>query len=260
MTLERLQKVLAGAGVASRRAAEKMIQEGRVTVDGRVVTELGTKVDPDVQDVRADGERVKIRRPRTWAFHKPHGVVSTSSDPEGRTTVIDFFRDVSGRVFVVGRLDRDSEGLTIVTSDGELANRVAHPRYGTTKRYRVEVEGRIEAAKLREMERGVWLAEGRALASRARVVRRTRTSTEIEVTLTQGLNRQIRRMLSALGHDARKLVRVAVGPVELGDLKPGRRRPLTPEELEALAGAPAAKRARRPKPRRRKRSGRGGKK
>jgi len=239
---ERLQKVLAAAGLGSRRQCEELILTGRVEVDRQTVVELGTRVDPSGQEIRVDGEPLPRTRLVHYAVHKPPGVVSTSRDPAGRPRVIDLVPGGHGRLFAVGRLDLNSEGLILVTNDGELANRLTHPRYGVAKTYRVQVAGHPEPKILRQLCRGVRLAEGLARAESARVKSHHKASTYLEIVLREGRNREVRRMLAKTGHKVLRLVRIAVGPVRLGKLPPGAARPLTGAELKALrraAGKPA---------------------
>jgi 23S rRNA pseudouridine2605 synthase len=234
---QRLQKVLAAAGIGSRRRCEELIAAGRVEVDRQVVTELGTKVDAARQEIRLDG--VPLRTPKCvcYAVNKPPGVVSTSRDPSGRPRVVDLAPATGARLFCVGRLDLSSEGLILVTNDGELANRLTHPRYGVPKTYRVLVAGRPTHEVLAKLRRGVRLAEGLARVEQVRVKSRQQQSTVLEMVLREGRNREIRRALARLGHKVLRLVRIAVGPVRLGDLPPGGCRKLTGEELEALRRA-----------------------
>ena len=231
---ERLQKVLAAAGVASRRESEQLILEGRVEVDGVVVNQLGSRVEAGEQEIRVDGEVITVRKRLYFAVHKPSGVVSTSSDPSGRRRVIDLLPPDLGRVFNVGRLDLASEGLILVTNDGELANGLTHPRYGVEKTYQVQVAGRPGADVIQQMRRGVRLAEAFVKPVRVRVKSHRKQSTVLEMVLDEGRNREIRRLLARLGHKVQKLVRVAVGPVRLGDLPTGAYRPLTKAEVAEL--------------------------
>lgn len=248
---QRLQKVLAAAGVGSRRKCEELILAGRVEVDGQVVTQLGTKADPRRQQIRVDG--VPLAQPRRVYFmvHKPPGVVSTSRDPSGRPRVIDLV-PYSERLFTVGRLDLWSEGLMLVTNDGELANRLAHPRYGIEKTYQVEVAGVVSPAELKKLRGGVHLAEGVAGVVSARLKQRCKHSTLLEIVLAEGRNREIRRILARVGHKALRLKRVALGPVRLAELPPGAVRPLARQEVRELKQAAAG--GKRPAPRRAKRS------
>jgi 23S rRNA pseudouridine2605 synthase len=230
---ERLQKVLAAAGVGSRRDCEELIREGRVEVDRRVVTELGFRVDPDQQEVRVDGEVVRIARRVYYLVNKPQNVVCTNYDPDGRPRVIDLVPP-HDHLFTVGRLDRSSEGLILVTNDGELANRLAHPRYGVPKTYRVEVAGHPSLEELERLRKGVHLAEGKVQASEVHLKKRLKQSTLVEIVLREGRNREIRRMLAKLGHKALRLKRIALGPLKLGAVKPGDYRKLDRQEVEAL--------------------------
>ncbi len=230
---QRLQRILASAGFGSRRECEKLIEEGRCEVDGEIVTKLGTKVDPTKQKMRVDGIKVKFSRPQYYAVNKPPGVISTSSDPSGRMRVIDLI-DTNQRVYNVGRLDKSSEGLILVTNDGELANRLTHPRYGVKKIYMVQVVGRPEGSELKKLERGVYLAEGFAKVVGARIKKRTKDSTWLEITLDEGRNREIRRLLARIGHKVLRLRRVAIGPLRLGELPLGAHRRLERKEIEAL--------------------------
>jgi 23S rRNA pseudouridine2605 synthase len=241
---ERLQKVLASAGIASRRESEQLIREGRVEVDRQVITELGTRVDPQRQEIRVDGEALPRPKLVYFAVNKPAGVVSTSRDPAGRPRVIDLLPPDTPRVFAVGRLDLASEGLILVTNDGELANRLTHPRHGVEKIYQVQVAGDVEREVIGQLQRGIRLAEGFAHAKHVRVKSRRKRSTILEMVLDEGRNREIRRLLARVGHKVQGLKRVAVGPLRLGDLPPGAVRPLTTKEIEALkraaAGVPVA--------------------
>ena len=226
----RLNRLLARAGVASRRAADDLIAAGRVTVNGRVAA-VGTQVAED-DEVRVDGRALTAQAPVHLVLHKPAGVITTASDAGGRRTVLDLI-DVPERVFPVGRLDRDTTGLLIVTNDGELANRLMHPRHGVAKTYLAEVEGDPSAAALRRLAEGVELEDGPTAAAG---VRRLAPST-IELVIHEGRNRQVRRMLEAVGHPVRSLHRSAYGGIELGDLPSGGWRRLSAGELERLGRA-----------------------
>jgi 23S rRNA pseudouridine2605 synthase len=231
---QRLQKVLAAAGLGSRRQCEELITTGRVEVDRRIITELGAKVDPAAQEVRVDGQKLPSPKLHYYAVHKPPGVLSTNRDPSGRPRVIDLMPAGNVRLFTVGRLDLGSEGLILVTNDGELANRLTHPRYGVPKTYRVQVAGRPERDVLMKLRRGVHLAEGVARVEEVRIVSHHKESTILEMVLREGQNREIRRILARLEHKVLRLIRIAVGPVRLGTLPPGRWRTLTREEVAAL--------------------------
>ena len=236
---ERLQKVLASAGIASRRECEELIREGRVEVDRQVVTGLGTRVDPRRQEIRVDGETLSRPKLVYFAVNKPTGVVSTSRDPAGRPRVIDLLPPNAPRVFAVGRLDISSEGLILVTNDGELANRLTHPRHGVEKIYQVQVAGQVEREVLAQLHRGIHLAEGIAHAKHVRIKSRRKRSTILEMVLDEGRNREIRRLLARAGHKVERLKRVAVGPVRLGDLPAGAVRPLSRKEIDSLHRAAA---------------------
>jgi len=231
---DRLQKVLAAAGIASRRECEQLILEGRVEVDRQVVTELGTRVDPQRQEIRVDGEALPRPKLVYFAVNKPSGVVSTSRDPTGRPRVVDLLPPNTPRVFSVGRLDLSSEGLILVTNDGELANGLTHPRHGVEKIYQVQVAGQVERDVLAQLHRGMHLAEGFAHAKRVRIKSRSKRSTILEMVLDEGRNREIRRLLARAGHKVQRLKRVAVGPVRLGDLPTGAVRALSKKEIDSL--------------------------
>jgi len=239
MPAERLQKLLARAGVGSRRACEDIITAGRVMVDGRVVTELGTKADPQTQDVRLDGSRLHPERPEYWLLNKPKGVVCTNLDPAGRSRPVDLMQHYTQtRLFPVGRLDADSKGLLLMTNDGLFANRLTHPRYEVSKTYVATVAGDVTPDDLRRLRRGVWLAEGRTRPAQVRVVRRGHTRSTLEVTIREGRNRQIRRTLARLGHNVWELVRTRIGRLTLRGVGAGHARPLTPDEVEYLKKLP----------------------
>ena len=230
---ERLQKVLARAGVGSRRACEALIEEGRVEVDGKVVTALGTRVNVLEQKIRVDGELKASHRQTYYMVNKPVGVVSTNRDPEGRRRVIDLIHS-DLRLFPVGRLDRTSEGLILVTNDGQLANRLTHPRYRVPKTYLVRVVGRISFAEIKQLAHGVHLAEGYAQPESVHIKRHHRQSTDLEIVLREGRNREIRRLLARVGHKVINLCRTAVGSIKLGSLPSGSYRKLTPAEVRKL--------------------------
>ncbi len=231
---QRLQKVLAAAGLGSRRECEELITSGRVQVDGQTVMALGTKVDPAEQQIRVDGEA--LRRPRKMYFlvHKPPGVLSTNRDPAGRPRVVDLVPSGPERLYAVGRLDQSSEGLILVTNDGTLANQVTHPRYGVSKTYQVLVAGTPSPEALERLLSGIHLAEGVARVDRLEVKAQHAKSTQLEMVLSEGRNREIRRLLARVGHKVLRLRRIAVGGLKLKDLKPGESRRLTTEEVEKL--------------------------
>lgn len=255
MTAERLQKILAAAGVASRRAAEEMILEGRVTVNGNVVTELGTKADPAVDHVKVDGKRVRTAPGfRYILMNKPRGVVVTREDPQRRPTVYTLLGTrVSEPVVPVGRLDFDSEGLLLLTNDGALANRIAHPSGGCQKEYEVKVSGVPTPARIARLQRGVVLDGVRTAPATVELMETTPErdgvggNAWLRVVLGEGRSRQVRRMLESVGHRVSKLRRVAIGPIRDAKIPPGAYRDLAPAELEALRSLkPAAKRPPRP--------------
>jgi 23S rRNA pseudouridine2605 synthase len=230
---ERLQKALARAGLGSRRACERMVIEGRVTVNGKVA-EPGARVDPASDRVEVDGVRVPLAPElRYYVLNKPPGVVTTLRDPQGRRTIAEFI-PAGPRVFPVGRLDRDSEGLLLLTNDGELANRLTHPRYGVEKEYLAEVEGAPSERALARLVKGVELDDGPARAVSARQVGATRGRGAVRVVMAEGRKREVRRMLAAVGLPVRRLVRVRMGPLRLGSLRPGEVRVLAPEEIRSL--------------------------
>lgn len=235
--LVRLQKILSSAGIASRRAAEKLIVEGRVSVNGETVTELGTRADPQKDDVRVDGRRVSRPRRLYIALHKPRGYVTTRSDPEHRPTVLDLL-GLEEYVYPVGRLDYDSEGLLLLTNDGELAERLMHPRYGVEREYNVRLRGTPDHAALRRLQRGV-VVEGRKTAPADVQLLETGRGAHadqavLSVVLHEGRTRQVRKMCEAVGHPVIRLRRVRVGPIKLGALKPGEFRQLTRGEVRQL--------------------------
>ena len=255
---ERIQKVLANAGVASRRAVEEMVQQGRVAVNGRVMVELPILIDPQHDKVTVDDEPVRLRtavgpRGRTAGgepvyilMNKPSGVFSTNVAQGEQTRAIDLLPpDFQTRVYPVGRLDAESTGLLLLTNDGELTNRLTHPRFGVPKTYRAVVDGFVHGDVLDQLKRGIWLADphkgvgfktGRSYIT---IVKRNKQRSTLDITIREGRNRQVRRMLAKVGHKVRDLTRVKFGPLELRDLKPGQSRLLTPREVTALRAAVA---------------------
>jgi 23S rRNA pseudouridine2605 synthase len=231
---ERLQKVLAAAGVGSRRACEDLIFRRRVTVNGRVA-QLGDKVDPRTAVIFVDGERVVTDTRQVYlAMNKPRGVVSTMADEKGRTALADFLDRVEERVYHVGRLDADSEGLLLLTNDGDLAHRLTHPSYGVPKTYLCEVAGPLPRAVGRRLLAGVDLADGPARVDRFRLVDTLGRTAQVEVTLHEGRKHIVRRLFEEVGHPVSRLIRTSIGPIRLGDLRPGRHRRLTNAEIAAL--------------------------
>ena len=231
---ERVQRALARAGFGSRRACEQLIAEGRVSVDGVVAT-LGDKVDVTVSAVRVDGLDVNLDPDvRYYALHKPPGVVTTMRDPQGRPDIRAFLPSDGPRVFPVGRLDRDSEGLLLLTNDGDLANRLMHPSHGVEKEYLAEVEGEPTARQIAKVRSGVDLDDGPARAVRARVVGASRGRGAVRVVMTEGRKREVRRLLATVGLPVTRLVRLRVGPITLDGMSPGDVRPLDRAEIQAL--------------------------
>jgi pseudouridine synthase len=231
----RLQKILAAAGLGSRRHCEDLIGAGRVEVDGQTVRRFGARVDPGCQIVRVDGRRIPARQDLVYlALNKPAGVLSTMSDPRGRATVADFIGDRPERLFHVGRLDYETEGLLLLTNDGELAHRLAHPRYGLLKTYLAEVPGPVPRDLGRRLQTGIVLADGMVTVDRFRVTEQTGSRALVEVTLHEGRKHIVRRLLAEAGHPVRRLVRTNVGPVRLGSLRPGTVRALSTEEIGEL--------------------------
>jgi 23S rRNA pseudouridine2605 synthase len=239
----RLQKLLSHAGVASRRAAERLIADGRVSINGRTVLEMGTKADPDTDEVRVDGRRVKVsERPRYILLHKPEGVVSTRADPQRRRTVIDLLRGVREYVYPVGRLDYDTAGLLLLTNDGDLAARLTHPRHGVERTYETRVAGMPDAGALERLRTGIPLDGRRTLPADVRLLNASRGDRDgvLRITIREGRNRQVRRMCEAVGHPVRSLTRTRIGPLSDRRLAPGEWRELREEEVTALRSAAAA--------------------
>jgi 23S rRNA pseudouridine2605 synthase len=240
--LVRLQKLLAQSGVASRRKCEELMLDGQVEVDGEVVTRLGTKVDPRVAVIRVRGKRLPPVSPNVYlVLNKPRGVVSTMSDPQGRRTLTDLLDDRPERLFHVGRLDTDTEGLILLTNDGDFAQRVAHPSYELEKTYVAEVDGVVEKGTVRRLRDGVQLDDGPVEVHRCRVVSTSRSAkgdrSIVELVIHEGRNRIVRRLLDEVGHPVRRLTRTAIGPVQLTGLRPGALRELTRDELGTLLDA-----------------------
>jgi 23S rRNA pseudouridine2605 synthase len=234
----RLQKVLAEAGIGSRRHCEEMIGAGRVEVDGQTVRRFGARVDPDHQVIRVDGKRIPAKPGLVYlAFNKPPKVLTAMSDPRGRKTVTDYLGDRSERLFHIGRLDYDTEGLMLLTNDGELAHRLAHPSFEVAKTYLAEVTGPVPKDLARRLQAGIELDDGVATADRFQVVDRSGNRALVEITLHEGRKHIVRRMLAATGHPVTRLVRTDVGPIRLGNLKPGVSRDLTTREIGELYAA-----------------------
>lgn len=230
----RLQVLLARCGLGSRRACEEYITTGRVTVDGEIASELGMKVDASKQKVAVDGEPIRPERTVCYMVNKPKGVLCTNSDPAGRTRVVDLFPKSAGRLFPVGRLDENSVGLLLVTNDGDLSHRLAHPRFRVPKVYEVQVAGKPGREIMQQLRQGMYFSDGRFKVDNARVTGSRGKSTMLEVTLSEGRNREIRRLFSRVGHKVMKLERVAFGPLKLRGVSVGKYRALTREELKLL--------------------------
>jgi len=239
---QRLQKVLSQAGVASRRLAEELIVQGRVQVNGRTVTELGTKADPDSDEIRVDGRRIHTqKRKRYILLNKPRGYITSRNDPEQRPTVMDLIRGVNEYIYPVGRLDYDSEGLLLLTNDGELAARLTHPRHEVDKVYHARVRGTPDDHAIDRLEKGVTIEGRRTAPAKARVLDPPRKpgtgpgeQTTIELAIHEGRQRQVRKMFDAIGHPVVRLKRVRIGPIADPDIPPGHWRELRPAELAAL--------------------------
>jgi len=232
---ERIQKILAKAGIASRREAERMVLEGRVMVNGRVIDTLGLKTDPLKDAIKVDGERLTGFEPKmTLLLNKPRGYLATVKDPKGRPTVMDLLKHLKLRIYPVGRLDLDAEGLLLLTNDGELANRLAHPKFSIPRTYLVKVGGVPEGKELARLKRGVMLEDGRARVVACSILRHKEKNSWVQVVVTEGRNRLVKRMFLAIGHPVLKLKRIQFGPIQLGDLPFGQFRHLTAEEMAKL--------------------------
>jgi 23S rRNA pseudouridine2605 synthase len=231
----RLQKVLAHAGLGSRRACEELITAGRVSVDDQVVLELGVRVDPASSVIHVDGLRLQLDQSViTIALNKPLGVVSTMHDPEGRPSLAEFVQGREERLFHIGRLDADSEGLILLTNDGEMANRLSHPSHGVRKTYLATVEGRVAGGLATRIKKGVELEDGFVEVDDFRLIDATPQASLIEIVLHEGRNRVVRRLMEEVGHPVTRLLRTQIGPIKLGDLKVGRTRVLGKAEVGSL--------------------------
>lgn len=264
---QRLQKILSAAGVASRRLSEELILQGRVTVNGETVRELGTKADPEHDEIKVDGRRIKAeQRKRYVLLYKPRGYITTRSDPEGRPTVMDLVKGVKEYVYPVGRLDFDSEGLLLFTNDGELAARLTHPRHEVEKVYEARVRGVPDDHTLERLAKGVTIEGRRTSPARLRasepIVKESGQQTIVEITIHEGRQRQVRQMFDSVGHPVVRLKRVRIGPIEDPHIPAGHWRDLTPQEVAKLqrtaglaaAARPAASAQRPPRPQRTRRS------
>lgn len=238
--MERLQKILARAGLASRREAERWIVEGRITVNGTVVRKLGTRADPAKDSIKVDGKRVKpAAAPLYYALHKPPGVITTLNDPEQRPDLTPFLVRLGEkrRVFPVGRLDYNTTGLLLLTNDGELALRLTHPRFGVKKVYRAKLSACPSEDDLQRLRNGIRLDDGMSAPARLRVIDKLRKNAWLEVEIHEGRKREVRRMFEALGFFVEKLMRIRFGTISLGDLPPGALRPLSQLEVKSLKKA-----------------------
>lgn len=233
--MERLQKVIAHAGIASRRKAEELIKEGKVTVNGKTINELGVKVT-GTDTIEVNGVKIEREEPVYFLLYKPRGVISASEDEKGRKVVTDFFEDVPQRIYPIGRLDYDTSGLLLLTNDGEFANLLMHPRYEVDKVYVAKVKGIPPKEMLKKLERGIQLEDGKTAPAKVKMLsldQRKQTSI-IQLTIHEGRNRQVRRMLEAIGHDVMKLKREGYGFLNLQGLRTGEARELTPHEVKKL--------------------------
>lgn len=222
----RLQKYLADAGVASRRACEELIVSGRVSVNGKIATKLGTKINPENAQVTLDGKAIKQKNTKTYiAFYKPRGVLSTMSDPSGRSSLSSFFSDWSERLFHVGRLDKESEGLILLTNDGDWAQKIAHPKFGLVKKYRVATDRALSAREIEQLKAGVKIENGVA-----RAISTKRIPEGVEISIHEGRNQIIRKMIEGLGIEVLALIRTEIGSIKLGELKAGKWRYLSDVE------------------------------
>ena len=242
---ERIQKVLANAGVDSRRNIEQMVLDGRISVNGRILHKLPVLVDPETDQVEVDGERIRLRDRAAGkryyvVLNKPKGVYSTNVAQGEQVRAIDLLGKIfPGRLYPVGQLDADAKGLLLMTNDGDLTNRLTHPRYGVAKTYRAVVDGYVDPKELEELEHGIWLADKQGQGfktgrSHIRIVKRMREKSILEITIREGRNRQVRRMLASVGHKVKDLTRIKMGPLTLEGLAPGHFRELTPRELKEL--------------------------
>ncbi|UCD85388.1 MAG: rRNA pseudouridine synthase [Deltaproteobacteria bacterium] len=233
--MERLAKIISRAGIASRREAEKLIREGRVEVNGKVITGSGEKADPDRDRIRVDGRPISGSEPRVYILlNKPRGSITTLRDPKGRAVVSDFLRGLKGRVYPVGRLDWDCSGLILLTNDGELTEKLTHPRYQIAKTYWVKVRGIPTIREIKRLEKGVKLEDGITAPAKVKLTEKREGKSCLEITVTEGRNRLVKRMCQAVGHPVLRLKRVGFAFLRLGDLKPREYRHLNREEIKRL--------------------------
>jgi len=233
---ERLQKIIAASGISSRRVAEKMILEGRVTVNDAVMRQLGAKADIDADEIRVDGKLILPEVSKVYVMlHKPRGYVTSLNDPEGRAVVTDLLSGISERIFPVGRLDYDSEGLLLLTNDGDFSQRVQHPRFKIPKTYMVKIDGNLTRSEVGELSEGIKLRDGNFKPENVQILRTNRKSSWLTLTIAEGRNRLIRRGLESLGHPVVRLIRMAIADIRLGDMKAGTFRYLTKKEVRHLS-------------------------
>jgi len=233
--LERLQKVLAKAGVASRRRAEELIRQGKVRVDGRIITEMGTKVDPETQNIECEGVALVSREEKVYILlHKPTGYLSTVDDPQGRPIVTDLLKNIKERVYPVGRLDLNTEGALLLTNDGELSQKILHPSHEVNKTYVAKVKGVPGRKKLDALSKGIELEGRKTWPASIKVLKTEAQSTVIQIIIHEGRKRQVRKMFEAIGHPVLALKRTAYGQLELGGLGPGKYRFLTPRDIKFI--------------------------
>ncbi|HKL12218.1 MAG TPA: pseudouridine synthase [Halanaerobiales bacterium] len=232
--MERLQKVMAHAGVASRRKSEEIIAEGRVKVNGVVVTEMGTKVDPTEDTIEVDGEEIEKESKIYLKLYKPKGYVTTVNDPQGRKTVMDLIQGIDKRIYPVGRLDLDSSGLLLLTNDGDLTYKITHPSHELDKEYMVVVDGLLNEDELKKFKNGIVFDEGKTSPAKIKKVNQDHKNTTYEVIIHEGMNRQIRRMFDILGYQVVSLIRVRIGNISLGSLKPGEYKKVSRKKLQNL--------------------------
>ena len=239
MAEQRLQKVLAAAGVDSRRKCEELILDGQVRVNRKVVDELPAFVDPDKDIITVYGKKIRIARKVYFLLNKPKGVICTNSDPRGRKKAIDLVR-TGERIFCVGRLDAETTGLIILTNDSELTNKLTHPRYGIAKTYAVRIKGQITGEQVEKLKKGIWLAEGKTGRASVKILKRRHNESSVEIIIRQGLNRQVRRMLAKVGMPVKSLARTRLGRLTIRGLGVGKSRPLTKAEVAYLKKATSA--------------------
>ncbi len=235
MSRQRLHKLLASAGIASRRRCEELIAEGHVSIDGVEVRQMGVLVDPEVQEIRFDEEIVVVEKPVYYAVYKPAGFLCTNYDEFGRRTVVSLIHDNRNRrLYTVGRLDEDSEGLILVTNDGDFSNRVTHPKFGLEKVYDLKLRGELTQADLDRVRKGVWLSTGKTQRMFTKVIKRSKQFTFVRVAIHEGKNRQLRRIFAKVGNAVLKLKRIRIGPVDLRTVKKGTARRLDASEVKAI--------------------------